>query len=129
MDDGAIQPSPDPIAHLERIAPVTLLGRPMCLAPHLMSVHDHGRELEGGQLARNIEGGGAGLQADGRSQGAQGGAKVAYVTLSTLPVSANVTDPKPWPLPKLMTPSSNPGNRPDTALTTKSLPIRYPEPL
>jgi hypothetical protein len=63
------------------------------------------------------------------SQGAQGGAKVAYVTLSILPVSENVTDPKPVLLPKLMTPSSNPGNRPDTALKTKSLPIRYPAPL
>src|SRR5262245_59321017 len=36
----------------------------MRLAPHLVGIHDDRGEPEGGQLARDIEGGGAGLQAD-----------------------------------------------------------------
>jgi len=68
MDDGAIQPPTDPVAHLERIAPVTLLDRTMGLAPHLVGIHDDRGEVEGRQLPCDIEGGGAGLQPDRRSR-------------------------------------------------------------
>src|SRR2546426_272306 len=67
MDDRAVAPAPQALAEFERVAPVTLLRRPVGLEAHLVRIDHLRREPERRKLTRHEERDRACFQGDARA--------------------------------------------------------------
>jgi hypothetical protein len=55
MYDCAVDPSANPLAQFQRVAPIALLGRSMGLEPHLVCIDHDGTKPHSRKLARHEE--------------------------------------------------------------------------